>query len=226
MAHQESEPRPLTARGAATRARILDVASDLIYTHGVDGTSLDDVMAASGVSKSQLYHYFADKDALVLEVLARQTKRVLDAQQPHLGSLDSLPALMAWRDAIIRLNKAAGGRGCPLGSLANELANESEPARKRLADSFGTWQERIASGLARMSQRGDLAASADPSRLAFALLSAIEGGLLLAKTTHSNRPLEIALDMAIDHVKQHMSARPSQQKQRIGPGASQAKVTS
>jgi AcrR family transcriptional regulator len=50
------------------------------YAQGVERTSLDDVMAASGVSKSQLYHYFADKDALVLEVIARQTERVLDAQ--------------------------------------------------------------------------------------------------------------------------------------------------
>ena len=206
MANQESESRSLTARGAATRARIIDATADLIYARGVDQTSLDEVMEVSGVSKSQLYHYFADKDALVLEVIARQTTRVLDAQQPHLGSLDSLPALKAWRDAIIRLNKAARGRGCPLGSLASELATESEPARKRLADSFAIWHERIEMGLAKMRERGDLAASADPHKLAFALLSAVQGGLLLAKTTRSNRPLEIALDMAIDHVARHMTA--------------------
>jgi TetR/AcrR family transcriptional regulator, transcriptional repressor for nem operon len=205
-ANQKSQSRSLTARGVATRARIVDAATDLIYTHGVDRTSLDDVMAVSGVSKSQLYHYFADKDALVLEVIARQTKRVLDAQQPHLGSLDSLPALMAWRDAIVQLNKAARGKGCPLGSLASELANESEPARKRLADSFAIWHERIEMGLAKMRERGDIAASADPHELALALLSAVQGGLLLAKTTHSSRPLEIALDMAIDHVVRHMTA--------------------
>ena len=140
-------------------------------------------------------------------MIARQTNRVLDAQQPHLGSLDSLPALMAWRNAIIQLNKAAGGKGCPLGSLASELANESEPARKRLADSFAIWHERIEMGLAKMRERGDLAVSADPHKLAFALLSAVQGGLLLAKTTHSSRPLEIALDMAIDHVVRHMTAR-------------------
>ena len=141
--NKESEPRSLTARGAATRSRIVDAAADLIYERGVDRTSLDEVMATSGVSKSQLYHYFADKDALVLEVIARQTERVLDAQQPHLEALDSLPALRAWRDAIVRLNKAAHGKGCPLGTLASELANESEPARKRLAGSFAMWRGHI-----------------------------------------------------------------------------------
>src|SRR6516162_4887779 len=109
-ANQKSEPRSLTARGAATRARIVEAAADLIYAHGVEQTSLDDVMAASGVSKSQLYHYFTDKDALVLDVISKQTERVFNAQRPYLEALDSLPALKAWRNVILRLNKAAQAR--------------------------------------------------------------------------------------------------------------------
>jgi TetR/AcrR family transcriptional regulator, transcriptional repressor for nem operon len=205
-ANEESGSPTLTARGAATRSRIVNAAADLIYAHGVDRTSLDDVMAASGVSKSQLYHYFANKDALVLEVIALQAERVLAAQQPHLGALDSLRALRAWGQAIIRLNEQVHMRGCPLGSLANELANTSESARKRLADSFSMWRDRIERGLAKMRERGELAASADPHDLALALLSAVEGGLLLAKTTQTSRPLEISIDMAIAHVARHMSS--------------------
>src|SRR5262249_26320844 len=63
-ANQKSEPRALTERGAATRSRIVNAAADLMYEHGMEGTSLDEVMAASGVSKSQLYHYFTDQDVL------------------------------------------------------------------------------------------------------------------------------------------------------------------
>jgi AcrR family transcriptional regulator len=195
----------LTARGAATRSRIVNAAADLMYEHGVDRTSLDEVMAASGVSKSQLYHYFEDKDALVLAVIVLQAERVLDAQQPHLEALDSLPAIRAWRDAIVRLNIITHGRGCPLGSLASELANDSEHARKRLAASFAMWRDRIERGLKEMRERGQLAASADPQELAIALLTAVQGGLLLAKTTHSSRPLEIALDMAVEHVARHVT---------------------
>jgi|SRR5690242_5625734 TetR/AcrR family transcriptional regulator, transcriptional repressor for nem operon len=206
-AGHKSEPHALTERGAATRSRIIDAAANLIYVHGVERTSLDEVMAASGVSKSQLYHYFADKDALVLEVITKQTERVLGAQQPHLDALDSLAALKAWRNVMVRLNKATGGRGCPLGSLASELANDSEPARKRLADGFSMWRDRIENGLAKMQERGELMPSADPRELALALLGAVEGGLLLAKTTRSSRPLEIALDMAIEHVARQLRAR-------------------
>ena len=110
-ANQHSQSRSLIARGAATRSRVVNAAADVIYEHGVERTSLDEVMAASGVSKSQLYHYFADKDALILEVIAVQAERVLAAQEPHLGALDSLRALRAWGQAIIRL-KSTKRRNC------------------------------------------------------------------------------------------------------------------
>lgn len=185
--------------------RIVDAAANLIYAHGVDRTSLDEVMAESGASKSQLYHYFADKDALVLEVIALQTERVLAAQQPHLGALDSLSALRSWRNAILRLNEGAHAKGCPLGSLASELVNDSEPARKRLAGSFALWSRCIEQGLAKMRERGELAASANPKELATAVLSAVQGGLLLAKTAQSSHPVRVALDMAIDHIARHLT---------------------
>jgi TetR/AcrR family transcriptional regulator, transcriptional repressor for nem operon len=205
-ANEESDSRTLTARGAATRSRIVNAAADLIFAHGVDRTSLDDVMAEAGVSKSQLYHYFADKDALVLEVIALQTERILSAQQPHLGALDSFRALQLWRDTLVQLNARARAKGCPLGSLASELVNDSESARKRLATGFEIWRDCIECGLTKMRERGALAASANPHELAVALLSAVQGGLLLSKTMQTSRPLEISIDMAIAHVARHMSS--------------------
>lgn len=201
----DSASGPPTARGAATRSRVIDAAAGLIFARGVDRTSLDDVMAAAGVSKSQLYHYFADKDALVLAVITLQTERFLNAQQPHLGALDSLKALRLWRDAMIQLDRRVGSKGCPLGSLASELANDSEAARKCVAASFAMWGEAIEQGLAKMRERGALVPSANPHELAVALLSAVEGGFLLSKTTQTSRPLKIAIDMAVDHIARHMS---------------------
>lgn len=199
--------KTITARGAATRARIVKAAADLIYAQGVDRTSLDDVMLKSGASKSQLYHYFADKDALVLEVIALQSERVLSAQ-PDFGALDSIRALKEWRNAIVALTvRRRRAAGCPIGSLANELSNQFESARLALADSFESWRSRIESGLQLMKERGDLSPSANPHDLALALLTALQGGLLMAKTAHSSRPLEIALDMAIEHVASHSTSK-------------------
>lgn len=195
----------LTTRGAATRARIVETAADLIGVHGVAGTSLDDIMAAGGVSKSQLYHYFADKDALIREVITLQTRRVLQGQEPDLHRLDSLAGLRRWRDAMVEGTKASRGvGGCPLGSLASELADQSEDLRELLAHCFETWESYLIDGMCAMRDRGELSPGTDPRDLATAVMAAVQGGLLLAQTTRDARPLELALDMAIDHVARHL----------------------
>ena len=65
----EPTPARLTARGARTRERIVEAAADLMYVRGIGATTLDDVLEASGASKSQLYRHFANKDELVRAVV-------------------------------------------------------------------------------------------------------------------------------------------------------------
>ena len=202
-----SEQKTYTSRGASTRQRIVDTTARLIYAKGVEGTSLDDVCAAAGVSKSQLYHYFADKDALVREVITTQASRVLAAQGTALTQLDSLAALRRWCDCILVLNRGHPDGGCPIGSLASELANKSEQARALLVAGFNSWQDLLAEGFAKMQTNGELARSAVPRDLAIGVLSAVQGGLLLAKTSRSEGPLKVALDMAFDHVVSHKAAK-------------------
>lgn len=190
----------LTTRGVATRARIVETAADLFFAHGVAQTSLDAVLAGSGTSKSQLYHYFSDKDDLVLAVIERQTERVLGAQQPQLGDLDSMAGLRRWCAAVVGLQAATGCvGGCPIGSLAAELAGESRP-RALLAAGFARWESYLVAGFEAMRVRGELRPGAEPADLATAVLAAVQGGLLLTDTTRSTRPLELALDMATAHV--------------------------
>jgi AcrR family transcriptional regulator len=192
----------LTPRGAATKRRIVEAAAELIYAKGVERVSLDEVMEASGASKSQLYHYFDNKVALVREVIEFQTGRILEAISLHLERLDSFEALRAWRDVMVAANRAGGGvGGCPLGSLANELAAQSEEARLQLDQSFGAWSTIIELGLSRMRERGQIGSSADPKAMAVAVLAAIQGGLLLSKTARNSQPLELALDMALSHIE-------------------------
>src|SRR2546423_15543054 len=199
--------RPKTRRGRASRERIVEAAAGLMFAHGVRRTSLDDVMAAAGVSKGQLYHYFADKDDLVRAVIARQTAHVFDAQRPLLDELDSWAAIAGWLDGLVRLQEERGcAGGCPLGSLASELADEDEAARRALVESFDAWAGYLARGLARMRARGELAATADPATLAAATLASIQGGLLLAQTRKSVRPLRVALDAALAYLRTFAAA--------------------
>lgn len=197
----------LTARGVATRARILQAAADLMYVKGVGVTTLDDVRAASGTSKSQLYRYFPDKDALVRDVIALQASQLLERQRQQLQQLNSIRGLERWRDAMVQGNALYDGAyGCPLGSLAAEVADHDENARGALAEHFRTWESLLSAGLERMRESGRLRAEADPDKLATGLMAALQGGYLLAQTTRDSTPMTIALDMAIDHVRAFAAA--------------------
>ncbi len=203
-----------TSRGASTRQRIVDVTANITYAKGVERMSLDDVRAHAGVSKSQLYHYFVDKDALVREVISAQAARVLAAQGTALSELDSLAALRRWCDCILSLNRGGENSGCPIGSLANELANQSEQARALLVTGFNTWEERLAEGFAKMQENGELGRSAVPKDLAIGVLCAVQGGLLLAKTSRSEGPLKVALALAYDHVASHSRSKSAKRRSR------------
>ena len=190
-----------TARGRATRERIVAAASRLVYARGVEGTTLDDVRAATGVSKSQLYHYFTDKADLVRAVVAWQGAAVLAAQQPELEAIDSLAALQRWRDKVVALQEEhRGGLGCPLGMLVAQLAHD-DLARRALGSAFAAWHEGLRRGLAVMQERGELGGSADLDALAWGLLAAIQGGLVLAQAARSLHPVEVALDVALAQVR-------------------------
>jgi AcrR family transcriptional regulator len=198
----DQQPARLTARGQATRTRILQAAADLMLVRGVAATTLDDVRAASSTSKSQLYHHFPDKDALVHEVIALQADDILTRQEDQLRRLNSIRGLERWRDAIVQRNALRNGAyGCPLGSLASELADQDEQARSVLAQYFQTWQGLLAAGLRRMRETGKLRPDANPEKLATGLMAALQGGYLLAQTAQDSAPMKIALDMAIDQVR-------------------------
>jgi len=202
---EQQVPR-LTSRGEATRARIVQAAADLMYVKGVNATTLDDVRAVSGTSKSQLYQHFADKDALVRAVVALQAHRVLDREQQQLERLSTLSGLHRWRNVLVQLNSLKNGAyGCVLGSMANELAGQDEEARSVLAATFATWEGLIADGLRRMLDKGSLKPDADPDELAIGLMAALQGGYLLAQTAGNVRPMEVALDMALDQIKCHLT---------------------
>ncbi len=197
----DSTRRPrLTRRGAATRERIVAGAATLIYEWGVASTSLDDIMAATRTSKSQLYHYVADKDALVLEVIRRQLDRVIAGQEAELQGLRTWEGVQRWRDHLVKGTRAtAGVGGCPLGSLASELADRAESAREARGACFAEWEAYFVDGFSAMREDGLMSPEADPAELAVTVMTALQGGLLLAQTTRDARPLELALDMAIAH---------------------------
>jgi AcrR family transcriptional regulator len=188
----------LTPKGAATRARIVEAAADLILARGVGGTSLDDIRAGTATSKSQLFHYFpGGKGELVSAIASFQSERVLDAQRPFLDTLDTWEAWEGWRDAVVAHYGSQAQWGCPIGALTAQLVGQEPTRAAELAAHMNRWRGYLEAGLERMRAAGLLRDDADPERLALSTFASLHGGLLLTQMMESVEPLTAALDGAL-----------------------------
>lgn len=207
MAGMEENPQTaaaarLTARGAKTKSRIVVAAAELMRVRGVGATTLDDVVSASEVSKSQLYRHFDDKLALVRAVIEFVGERKIADERERLEKVRTFAGLRRWRNAVVADNALRKGRyGCPLGSLANEVSDQDSVARRKLHDLFLAWQELFEDLLLRFQQEGVIPRDADVAQLATGFVAAVQGGYLLAQTSRDVTPMASAIDMAIAHLK-------------------------
>ena len=198
MASEEAVPP--TRKGQATRERIIAAAAREISSGGVARTRLDEVKAAAGVSSSQLYHYFADKHALVLAVIDHQTEMILGSQQPLFNHLDGIAGLRAWADMLVAMQQQRECRGgCPIGSIGAELAEAAQQARAGAAQGLRRWEHAIRDGLRSMHARGEL--TGDPDRLALSLFAALQGGFLLSQIYRDPTPMAVSLHTTIDYIE-------------------------
>src|SRR5271154_3142119 len=195
MVNETSDRPKLTAKGARTRARIVEEAAALIHERGVAGTTLEDVKVAAEVSGSQMYHYFPDKNDLVQAVIDYQAETIVDRNRRALSSANGVEA---WRNMVITAAKRTKGKGgCQLGSLVGQLAESDPEARALIAAGFEQWAAAIGDGLKSLQAAGKLASDIDPDDLATTLLATLQGGLLLSQVDGSSRPFETAVDTVL-----------------------------
>ncbi|WP_375426156.1 TetR/AcrR family transcriptional regulator [uncultured Friedmanniella sp.] len=192
-----TQPR-LTDRGRATRQRIVEATGHQILAAGIGGTSLDDVRAATLTSKSQLFHYFpGGKNELVRAVAEWEGEQLLAAQEPEIHDLSSWASWERWRTRLVDYYIGLGRWACPIGSLATEAASADPELASMIATSFTQWRDLLAAGVRRMQDVGEIGRDADPQRLAAAILSAIQGGLVLSQPERDPWPLEASLDQVL-----------------------------
>lgn len=190
-------PGKLTAKGRATRSRIVEGAAAVLRERGIASATLDDIMARTGTSKSQLFHYFpAGKDELLVAVAQYEADQVLEDQQPYLGRLDSWESWEQWRDAVIKRYEAQGDQ-CPLGSLFHQIGRSTPGARAIVVELLRRWQESLAAGIRALQAVGALSAEVDAEARAAALLAGIQGGVSILLSTGRSTHLRAALDQGI-----------------------------
>lgn len=190
------------------RTRILDATAELVVRRGAAHTSLDDIGAVTGTSKSQLFHYFPNgKAQLLAEVERTESVRILDEQRPLLDALDSWEAWDRWA-VVVRSLYRAKIEGCPMAALNGRSAEYDPEAPDPILHMYRAWLGAMAAGLTEMQRAGSVSAEADPQDLSTATLATIQGGVLIMQATASFQPLDVAIAAAMRHLRSFDTARP------------------
>ena len=196
---------PRTGRGRASRERIVERAADLFAERGIAATSVDEVLAAAGAGKGQFYHYFRSRDELAAAAVGHRCAQVVAGLTQALGNVSSLAGLEQALAGFVDGFEQLGLPGCPIGTLATEVAGRNEAARLQAAAGFDAWERLLGDVLERMREHGELRADARPAVLATGLLASIEGGMVLSQTRKDVASLRVAVEAGLAQVRTYLN---------------------
>jgi len=191
-------------RGAATRARIIRAAADLFHKQGVGATSPDQVIEASETGKGQFYHYFKSKEGLVHEVLQAYLDDIAKGTAPLSYEINSWEDLESWFFSNIELQKRFRmTRGCPFGTIGNEVTENDELIRQDLSLIFEVVKNKLAAFFIKEKATGRLSQDANEEQLANFCIATIQGAMLLGKIKRNSQPAEAIVYESVAHLKRH-----------------------
>ena len=190
------------AKGAETRERIVELAATVFSERGFFGSSMTDLLNATGLQKGGLYNHFASKEQLALEAfdwavrsVERRYERALDGVP---GAVDRLLAIVEVIRGLVE-DKALPG-GCPILTTAIEADDTMPALRDRARDAMTRWQKLIGSTVKAGVASGELRPDADPYAVATVVTATLEGAVFLSKLYDD----PVHMHRAVDHVETYV----------------------
>ena len=177
------------------KQRMVDGAVVLLAKHGLQATSLSDVLTLTGAPRGSVYHHFPEgKEQLVasaVDLAGERAITLLDELEGASADVIVQRFLAMWRSV---LDRSGFGAGCAV--LAVTVATDSPTLLEHVAVVFRTWRERLAVLL----ETGGLA-RADATGFASLLVAASEGAVVLARAEQSMEPFDLVADQLLSQLK-------------------------
>ncbi len=176
------------ARSSDTRSKMVRTASRLFQRQGYAATGWRQVVAESETPwGSQSHHFPGGKEQLAVDALARSGAGYERLLRGAFESGDPAAAVELWAAAAAhQLESTDWAEGCPVATVALEMAHDSLPIGDACADAFAAWRRAITDGLTDAGLAPDRA-----ERTALVILSAFEGAMLLTRSQRSTEPLQV-----------------------------------
>lgn len=186
------------SKAEKTRQFIIEQTAPIFNKKGYAGTSMADLTEATGLTKGAIYGNFENKDAVALaafqynmEVIYRGIGKVLETRTTQLEKLQAFPDFYRSTDP-----KALMEYGCPIANTATEADDTHPSLRQAVNEAIEKWDTSIQKLVKKGIEAGEIKSSADPASISSLMMSLIEGGVLLTKSTGNSLYLKRSLDQA------------------------------
>jgi len=186
-----------------TKQLLLEAGMETILEKGYNNTGIQEVLDAVNVPKGSFYYYFDSKEDFALQIIDFFAENFANRILRHLRdtSLTPLNRLKSYcqtnKEMIVGWHCR---KGCLIGNLSQEMADQSESLRGRLENVMSRWRDLFAACIAEGQAVGEIPARQNAHELAEFFLSGWEGAVMRAKSTRSEEPMNVFIKLMFEHV--------------------------
>jgi len=179
----------IMTKGEHTRRKIVEAAAPIFNQRGYEGSSLHDLMEATGLKKGGIYRHFSSKEELAAEAFDYTWEASWNARLLHVdekaNGIEKLKQLIA--NFVDRRSPVAGG--CPILNTATEADDGNLVLRTRVAKALRAWLSRLQNIVEQAQERGETRPGVDPKAVATLIVASLEGALMMSRLQRKDEAL-------------------------------------
>ena len=190
-------------KGERTRERIIRQAAPLFNQRGYEGSSMQEIMAATDLEKGGIYRHFSSKQELAAQAFDYAWSEAIKARRHDLdaieNSVDKLERFIA--NFVERRGSVPGG--CPLLNTAMDSDDGNAVLRTRARKALQGWQSFLGSIIAGGIRKGEIREDVEKAKLSNVIIASLEGAIMISRLEQSGE----ALRDAQSHLKNYLEAK-------------------
>ena len=190
------------SKGEQTRTMILERTAQLFSRKGYFGSSLSDIMDATGLEKGGIYNHFTSKEQLALEAFDYAFERVQQRVRLALvGKKHAIERLIAYTTVFQQLAEdSLLSGGCPVLNTAIEADDAHPGLRDRARNAMNIWRASIHHIVAKGIERQEIRPGVDIEAFTTVFVATLEGAVMLSKLYENG----IHMRYAIEHLTEYI----------------------
>jgi TetR/AcrR family transcriptional repressor of nem operon len=187
-------------KGEQTRRKIVEAAAPIFNKRGYEGSSLNDLMKATGLKKGGIYRHFSSKEELAAEAFDYTWEAAWNARLLHVdekaNGIAKLKQLIA---NFIQYRSPVAG-GCPILNTATDSDDGNPVLRAHVAKALRSWLSRLQAMVEQAQERGETRPGVDPKAVATLIVALLEGALMMSRLQRNDD----ALRLVHSHLNQYL----------------------